>query len=250
MVEARAAGTHSPQTEVRPAERVLASVERAHVDAWCDSHGGPALGRPGEAALTRVLASFWLGETVLPSNLGLVSGDYQRFVAYVLGAPSTLHAEEARQRLIVGAAQEHEALTRERWALRSALASQRSSEVEDLEKVLLTRGAGGAAHSTLVHSVARILANGCLGSAHLWKDLGLRDRPQLRALISEYFPLMITLNTHDMRWKRFFYRQLCEMGGDYLCRAPSCTQCASYSECFASTRDNLPKASAGSAPYV
>ena len=81
--------------------------------------------------------------------------------------------------------------------------------------------------------MAIILATACLTSHHLWESLGLPDRAQLGELIQHNFPELHALNTDNMRWKRFFYRQLCEQGGDYICRAPSCEECKSYSECFA-----------------
>lgn len=81
--------------------------------------------------------------------------------------------------------------------------------------------------------MAIIVASACLCKFHLWESLGLQDRGQLGALIEYNFPELHALNTENMRWKRFFYRQLCAEDGDYICRAPSCEECKSYSECFA-----------------
>jgi len=81
--------------------------------------------------------------------------------------------------------------------------------------------------------MAVIVATASLTSFHLWESLGLPDRIQLGELIQHNFPDLYTLNTENMRWKRFFYRQLCEQDGDYICRAPSCEECKSYDECFA-----------------
>jgi nitrogen fixation protein NifQ len=125
-----------------------------------------------------------------------------------------------------------EELLRERAALRAVLATERKSEVQDVCALLLGRGRAWAPASVLDLALAQMLAYGCLGGAHLWRDLGLQDRAQLRVLIGRFFPAMIEFNVGDMRWKRFFYRQLCELGGDYVCRAPSCSQCSSYTECF------------------
>jgi len=82
--------------------------------------------------------------------------------------------------------------------------------------------------------MAIIVATASLTSYHLWESLGLSDRALLGELIQHNFPDLYALNTDNMRWKRFFYRQLCEQDGDYICRAPSCEECKSYDECFAS----------------
>lgn len=78
----------------------------------------------------------------------------------------------------------------------------------------------------------QLISSGCLGSAHLWHDIGLPQRPLLSQLFACYFPELHKLNDKNMRWKRFLYKQLCENGGDYVCRAPSCETCTSYHECF------------------
>jgi nitrogen fixation protein NifQ len=35
-----------------------------------------------------------------------------------------------------------------------------------------------------------------------------------------------------MRWKRFFYRMLCEAEGFTLCSTPVCTDCTDFDLCF------------------
>jgi nitrogen fixation protein NifQ len=141
------------------------------------------------------------------------------------------------QRTLLARAIGNEATTlRERRALRTTLAVERQQEVEDLCALLLEHGSPAAERSVLNLGLARALAFGSLGPAHLWHDLGLCDRPQLRILIGTFFPAMIERNVGDMRWKRFFYRQLCEVGGDYVCRAPTCGECSSFTECFPSSQ--------------
>jgi len=80
--------------------------------------------------------------------------------------------------------------------------------------------------------LAEILARGCFGFSHLWEDLGLASRSQLRELIGCWFPPLLELNRNNMRWKKFFYRQLCQQEGDYVCRAPSCQECPERPQCF------------------
>jgi len=80
--------------------------------------------------------------------------------------------------------------------------------------------------------VADILVAGCMGGDHLWQDLGLWSRKDLTALIRSAFAPLADKNVHDMKWKKFFYKQLCIQEGVYTCRAPSCQVCADYKECF------------------
>jgi len=79
---------------------------------------------------------------------------------------------------------------------------------------------------------ARIVAVGCLGSDHLWQDLGLWSRAELSALMERNFPTLAAKNVHNMKWKKFLYKQLCIAEGVYVCRAPSCEVCADYDACF------------------
>ncbi|MFU8788454.1 MAG: nitrogen fixation protein NifQ [Methylobacter sp.] len=79
-----------------------------------------------------------------------------------------------------------------------------------------------------------MLVAGCLGSDHLWQDLGLWSRSQLTALLKYNFPALAAKNVHDMKWKKFLYKQLCEAEGLYLCRVPSCEVCIDYAKCYGS----------------
>ena len=81
---------------------------------------------------------------------------------------------------------------------------------------------------------AEIVAAACIGMDHLWQDLGLRSRKDLGELLHRNFPALAARNVHDMKWKKFLYKQLCEKEGIYLCRAPSCEQCGDYRNCFGS----------------
>lgn len=80
--------------------------------------------------------------------------------------------------------------------------------------------------------MAEILITGCAGNNHLWQDLGLWQRVDLTALIQNNFPSLAAKNTFDMKWKKFFYKQLCLAEGVYVCRAPSCAVCSDYAACF------------------
>lgn len=81
-------------------------------------------------------------------------------------------------------------------------------------------------------NMAMIVASASLGVHHLWQDLGLPERPMLTQLMNDCFPELGVRNHSAMRWKKFFYRQLCLEHGALVCRSPTCDQCSSYSECF------------------
>ena len=81
--------------------------------------------------------------------------------------------------------------------------------------------------------MAHIVTAGCMGSNHLWQDLGLWERPDLTNLMNVSFPDLAKRNDKNMKWKKFLYKQLCQQEGIYTCRSPSCEVCAEYKECFA-----------------
>lgn len=79
-----------------------------------------------------------------------------------------------------------------------------------------------------------IIASVSLAFNHLWQDLGLSSRQELRELMSDCFPRLAELNSENMRWKKFFYRQRClHAVGELICRSPSCDACCERSLCFA-----------------
>jgi nitrogen fixation protein NifQ len=106
---------------------------------------------------------------------------------------------------------------------------ERHEEYQDLLELLLEH-AGTCTQEVM--ALAHWLAFTCMGSDHLWEDLGLPERPALTALIRDYFPALHAKNTENMRWKRFFYKQLCARAGLSVCRSPSCAACSEYSNCF------------------
>ncbi len=80
--------------------------------------------------------------------------------------------------------------------------------------------------------LACIVATACLGNNHLWQDMGLPNRGALSELLRRYFTTLHDKNSANMKWKKFFYKQLCEQAEVMLCKAPSCSVCADYSTCF------------------
>lgn len=87
-------------------------------------------------------------------------------------------------------------------------------------------------HDAAAPWIAQIIAAGCMGSEHLWRDLGLWSRDDLSELIRFNFPALAMKNSRDMKWKKFFYKLLCAQEGVYTCRAPSCDVCVDYMTCF------------------
>lgn len=105
----------------------------------------------------------------------------------------------------------------------------RSLEWDELRHLLRSHRAGRDVSELFI---ADIVCSACMGSDHLWQDLGLFNRAELSALMRRNFPTLAARNVHDMKWKKFLYKQLCIAEGIYVCRAPSCEECADYDVCF------------------
>ncbi|MBE0437579.1 MAG: nitrogen fixation protein NifQ [Methylomicrobium sp.] len=157
--------------------------------------------------LAQIITSWRFGEGVLPDCLGLEPDQF----------------DELLKRCFPGADIEREATSGKN------LDFSRMLEREDLEKLLAEFRSSAVAES---ECIAAIIVAACLGSDHLWQDLGLWSRKELSALLAHNFPNLAARNTKDMKWKKFLYKQLCEAEGLYLCRAPSCEVCLDYRECF------------------
>ncbi len=89
-----------------------------------------------------------------------------------------------------------------------------------------------AANSTLCSWITSIVARRAMSPRHLWQDLGLLERAELTRLMNEWFPALAAANTDNMKWKKFFYRKLCEHEGFSLCAAPTCRECGDFDNCF------------------
>jgi nitrogen fixation protein NifQ len=80
--------------------------------------------------------------------------------------------------------------------------------------------------------LAAMMARRAMEPNHLWEDLGLRDRSELTRLLERHFRPLAERNDKNMRWKRFFYRAMCESDGFVMCSTPVCANCADYDLCF------------------
>lgn len=96
------------------------------------------------------------------------------------------------------------------------------------------RGDDGLETRWMAHAIAVC----CMGDDHLWQDMGLPGRQDLSDLLARHFPVLHARNTGGMRWKKFFYKQLCEREGAFVCRSPSCADCIEYANCFGSEEDS------------
>jgi len=105
----------------------------------------------------------------------------------------------------------------------------RTDEYDDLLQLLLAHRSGD---SDETRWLASAVAAASLGSDHLWQDLGLANRQELSDLLRNHFGPLFAKNTGNMKWKRFFYKQLCDQAEVNLCKAPSCRVCNDYRLCF------------------
>lgn len=105
----------------------------------------------------------------------------------------------------------------------------REDEIQDLAALLLEHRANDRDET---HWLAYAIATGCMGGNHLWQDMGLTGRQALSHLLKQNFTALHDQNTGNMKWKKFFYKQLCNRAEVNLCKAPSCQVCGDYKNCF------------------
>lgn len=166
-------------------------------------------GHPNDHGLACIHATWSAGESILPNRLGLTPIAYARL--------RHRHFPGTRAGLATGR--------------RGGVDPVREPECEDLRALLLEHRAG---RDESEEWIADIFVAGCMGSDHLWQDLGLWSRRDLSALFRHNFPTLVEKNAGDMKWKKFLYKQLCLQQGLYICRAPSCEVCNDYWACFGS----------------
>jgi len=158
--------------------------------------------------LLAVMLSSWIkGEGVLPQYFGLDKSNFDELMRTHF--PGLRISQSVRENEIIDI--------------------DRMLERDDLIKLLQAYRANVSRTEIWI---AEIITMACLGSNHLWQDLGLWDRSQLSNLISKNFPDLYAKNTKNMKWKKFLYKQLCSEEGIYICRSPSCEVCAEYTQCF------------------
>jgi nitrogen fixation protein NifQ len=117
------------------------------------------------------------------------------------------------------------------WELLATARSDfsRDDEIEDLLHLLLDHRTRDDEETRWV---AHAVATACMGEDHLWQDMGLPSRAVLSQLLERYFTALFRKNTGDMKWKKFFYKQLCDRAELFICKSPSCGICIDYRRCF------------------
>ncbi|MRD72385.1 nitrogen fixation protein NifQ [Rhodocyclus tenuis] len=123
--------------------------------------------------------------------------------------------------------------TRLRAATRAIEAAEKFNECDEFDELLELLLAQGQSPSEAQAWLAYAMASSAMGENHLWQDMGLPSRDALSALMAEYFPALYAANSGNMKWKKFFYRQLCARAGIPICKSPHCADCHDYSLCFA-----------------
>lgn len=164
---------------------------------------------PNHEWLACMLASWCDGQGVLPDTLGLEAEQFNALTTHFFPG-SSIPAQALSG---------------------SKLDFSRMLEKEDLVNLLKQFAKPDTVE---IDWMIHIIVAGCLGSDHLWQDLGLWSRSQLSAMLQYNFPELAARNDQDMKWKKFLYKQLCEAEGLYLCRAPSCEVCIDYPKCYGS----------------
>lgn len=104
-----------------------------------------------------------------------------------------------------------------------------SLEEPDLRDLLLRHGGAGTPEERWL---AAMVARRSLRPNHLWQDLGLTARKDLSGLLHRHFRPLAEKNVRDMKWKKFFYRQMCEAEEIMICKSPICDQCSDFAICF------------------
>lgn len=157
--------------------------------------------------LARIIASWLVGEGALPDRLGLDESQFRQLLKQHFSGHMLLEQAPSGKNLDFS----------------------RMLEKQDIEQLL--RQFSTAERAETEWLIAIIVA-ACLGSDHLWQDLGLWSRQELSAMLRHNFPRLAERNSKDMKWKKFLYKQLCEAEGLFVCRAPSCEVCQDHPQCF------------------
>lgn len=113
--------------------------------------------------------------------------------------------------------------------LRRDADSARADEIDDVLRLLLDHRSDDSEETRWL---AHAIATACLGDNHLYQDMGLVSRTILSELLRRHFTGLYEKNNGNMKWKKFFYKQLCERAEINICKAPSCKVCNDYAKCF------------------
>ena len=120
------------------------------------------------------------------------------------------------------------------WAFNTPASEEQPPEINpDLRSLLFSHvQQDGGLKEISSTWLAQILAARAAHPGHLWVAMGLFERPELTAAIRRHLPTLAQANHQGMRWKRFLFKQICEMNGGILCKSPTCGACSDYPLCF------------------
>jgi nitrogen fixation protein NifQ len=164
-----------------------------------------AAGLPNDKLFAQMISSQIDGAGALPPGLGLNEKEFSEL----------LSTHFPKVELVIRHAEE--------------ITDQREPERDDVLGLLLEHRAN---RNMSEQWMATVVTAACMANDHLWQDLGLWSREYLSRLMKQNFPALAAKNVHDMKWKKFIYKQLCEQEGINACRSPSCEYCADYLNCF------------------
>lgn len=106
------------------------------------------------------------------------------------------------------------------------------SRMEEFDDIVALLWEHAAEQTPATRELVQFIAQSCMGDNHLWQDMGLPNRAALSSLMRENFPQLVEKNSGDMKWKKFFYKQLCERADIFICKSPTCGVCVDYDKCF------------------
>jgi len=112
------------------------------------------------------------------------------------------------------------------------LAPEVNSDVRSIIRSHLPTEAEGVTLQTSAW-LADILTARAAHPGHLWVAMGFFERPELTAVIRRHLPTLAEANSQNMRWKRYLFKQACDLNGGVMCKSPSCGDCSDYDLCFA-----------------
>jgi nitrogen fixation protein NifQ len=201
-------------------------VPDATAERWRHWLLSQAAGHRNDAILASMLASQCAGLGAMPNRLGLAADAFNALIAHHFPTLRPSDLPQPQRQLDPDRADEREELARLLPDFLDDSAGAPSERPDPSPSGLDPR------RDWQRRWMAEIIAAGCMGSDHLWQDLGLWNRAELSRLMEQNFPALAQRNCRDMKWKRFLYKQLCETEGIYTCRSPSCEVCVDYHACF------------------
>lgn len=105
-----------------------------------------------------------------------------------------------------------------------------NTDVMNILRSFVPRNPGGITNPAAW--LADILAARTAQPGHLWVAMGFFERSELTAAISRHLPTLAAANDRNMRWKRFLFKQVCDINNGVMCKSPNCGECSDYAMCF------------------